>query len=58
MTLKGRHFDTIEVMENESQAMLNTLTEQNFQNAFTNLQKCQEWCLHTEEDYFEGDGGQ
>jgi hypothetical protein len=49
---------SIEVTENESKAMLNTLTEQNFQNAFKNLQKCQEWCLRAEGDYFEGDGGQ
>jgi hypothetical protein len=28
--LKGRHFDTSEVIEAESQAVLNTLTEQYF----------------------------
>jgi hypothetical protein len=33
---KGRHFDTIEVIEAESQAVLNTLTEHDFQDAFTN----------------------
>jgi hypothetical protein len=32
--LKGRHFDTIEVNEAESQAVLNTLTEHGFQGAF------------------------
>jgi hypothetical protein len=32
--LKWRHFDTTEVMETESQAVLNTLTRQDFQNAF------------------------
>jgi hypothetical protein len=32
--LKGRHFDTTEVMEAEPQAVLNSLTEQNFQDAF------------------------
>jgi hypothetical protein len=32
--LKGCHFDTIEVIEAESQAELNNLTEQNFQDAF------------------------
>jgi hypothetical protein len=31
---KGRHFDTIEVIEAESQAALNTLTECDFQEAF------------------------
>jgi hypothetical protein len=34
--LKGRHFDTAEVMEAESQAVLNTLTELDFQDAFKN----------------------
>jgi hypothetical protein len=32
--LRGRHFDTIEVIEAESQAVLNTLTEHDFQEAF------------------------
>jgi hypothetical protein len=34
--LEGRHFDTIEVMEAESQAVLNTFTEHDFQNALGN----------------------
>jgi hypothetical protein len=32
--LKGRHSDTIEVIQTESQAMLNFLTEHEFQDAF------------------------
>jgi hypothetical protein len=32
--LKGPHFDIIKVMEAESQAVLKTLTEHNFQDAF------------------------
>jgi hypothetical protein len=32
--LGGRHFDTIVVMEAESQALLNTLTEHDFQDPF------------------------
>jgi hypothetical protein len=32
--LKGSHFDSVEAIEAESQAMLNTLTERNFQDAF------------------------
>jgi histone-lysine N-methyltransferase SETMAR len=36
--LKGRHFDTVEVIETESQAVLNTVTEHDFQDVF---QKCQ-----------------
>jgi hypothetical protein len=34
MKLKGRHFETIEVIEAESQVVLNTLTEHDFQDAF------------------------
>jgi hypothetical protein len=30
MQLKGHHFDTTEAMEAKSQAVLNTLTENNF----------------------------
>jgi hypothetical protein len=36
LKLKGCHFDTIEVIEGEWQAMLNTLTEHDFQDAFKN----------------------
>jgi hypothetical protein len=36
---KERHFDTIEVMEAESQAVLNTVTEHYFQDAFKQGQK-------------------
>jgi hypothetical protein len=32
--LKGRHFDTIQVIEAESQAVLNILAEHGFQDAF------------------------
>jgi hypothetical protein len=36
---KGRHFDTIEVIEAESQVVLNILTEHDFQDAFRIWQK-------------------
>jgi hypothetical protein len=39
--LKGRHFYAIEVMEAESQAVLNTLTEHDFQDAFKKMTKAQ-----------------
>jgi hypothetical protein len=35
--LKGSHFDTIQVIESESQAVLNTLREHNFQDTFKNI---------------------
>jgi hypothetical protein len=34
MKLKGRHFDTTEVIEAESQSVPNTLTEHDFHDAF------------------------
>jgi hypothetical protein len=34
--LKGQHFDTIDVIKAESQAVLNTLTEHDFQDTFKN----------------------
>jgi hypothetical protein len=38
ITLNDRNFYTIEVIEAESQAMLNTLTEHDLQNAFKEWQ--------------------
>jgi hypothetical protein len=46
--LKGRHFDTIEVIEAESQAMLNTLTEHGFLDAFKYWQKRWKRCTLAE----------
>jgi hypothetical protein len=33
---KGRHFDTVEVIKADSEAVLNTFTENDFQNEFEN----------------------
>jgi hypothetical protein len=56
--LKGGHFDTTEVMEPESQAVLNALTEHDFQDAFKKWQKLWERCIRDERGYFEVDGVQ
>jgi hypothetical protein len=56
--LKCRHFYTIELIEAESQAVLNTYTEHDSQVAFKEWQKSCDQCTHAERDYFEGDGGQ
>jgi hypothetical protein len=37
--LKGRHFDTTEVIKAESQAVMNILSEHDFQDAFKRSQK-------------------
>jgi hypothetical protein len=44
--LRARHFGTIEVMETELQAVLNTLSEHDFQDAIKKWQKRWEWCKH------------
>jgi hypothetical protein len=51
-------FDIIEVIEAESQAVVNTLTEHDFQDAVKKWQKRWEWCICMEGDYFEDDGSQ
>jgi hypothetical protein len=54
--LKGRWFDTTEDIHAESQRVLDTRTEKDFQEAF---QKSKLWdrCLHVGGNFFEGDGG-
>jgi hypothetical protein len=55
---KGPHFDSVDVTMAESQTMLNTIREHDFQDAFTKWQMCPERCICEEGDYFKGDGGQ
>jgi hypothetical protein len=56
--LKGCHVYTIEVMDAESQAEMNTLKGRDFQDAFKKWQKRWQRCIGAEGDYFEGDGDQ
>ena len=51
LKLKGRRFNTLEEIQCESQKVLDTLGEQDFQNALRQWQR--RW-----EDYFEGGGAQ
>jgi hypothetical protein len=39
MQLEGRHFDTTEVIETESQVVRNTLTKRDIQDAFEKWHK-------------------
>ena len=55
--LKGRRFDTIEDNQAETQKVLDTLTEKNFQDAFQKWRRWWDLCLHARGDHFEGDGG-
>jgi hypothetical protein len=55
--LKGSNFDTVEVIKSELQAMLNTLTEHNFQDTFKKWQKLWERWMDIAGDYFGSDSG-
>jgi hypothetical protein len=55
--LKVRHFDTTEVVEEESQAVLNTLTEHDLQDAFKKMVEALEQCVLADGNCFDGDGG-
>ena len=57
MKLKGRRFQTVEEIQAESQAVLNTLRENDFQECFKNWQRRWDRCQASEGDYFEGDAG-
>jgi hypothetical protein len=58
LKMKGRRFDTIEEIQAESQRVLDTLTENNFQEAFQKWRRRCDRCAHAGGNYFEGDGGQ
>jgi hypothetical protein len=49
----GHHFDTNEMTEAEWQAVLNTLTEHDFQDAYRIWHNRWERCIITERDYLE-----
>ena len=57
LKLKGRRFDAIEEIQAESQRVLDTLPEKDFQEAFQKLRRLWDRCLHAGGNYFEGDGG-
>jgi hypothetical protein len=56
--LKGYHFCTIEVFEAESQAVLNKLTEHNFQDSLKKCRSTENGAYAQKGGYFEGGGGQ
>jgi hypothetical protein len=57
LKLKGRRFDNIEVIHAESQRVLDSLTEQDFEEVFQKWRRRWDQCVHEGGDYFEGDGG-
>jgi hypothetical protein len=58
LKLERRQFDTTEEIHAESQTVLDTLTEKNFQEALQKWRRQWDQCLHVGGNYFEGDGGQ
>jgi len=57
MKLKGRRFQTMDEIQAESQAVLNTLRENEFQERFKNWQRRWDRCQASEGDYIEDDAG-
>ena len=58
LKLKGHRFNTTEEIQAESQRVLDTLTEKDFQEAFPKWRRWWDWCLHVGGNYFKGDGSQ
>ena len=55
---KGRRFDRVAEIQRESQNVLGTLREQDFQHAFQQWQRRWDRCVAAQGDYFEGDAAQ
>jgi hypothetical protein len=58
LQLKGRRFDKVEEIQRESQNVLGTLQEQDFQHAFQQRDRRWDRCSAAQWDYFEGDAAQ
>jgi hypothetical protein len=57
LKLKGHRFDTTEEIQAESQRVLDTLTEKDFQEVFQKWRRRWDQCLHVGGNYFKSDGG-
>jgi len=55
--MKGRTFDTIEEIQEESQRALDTVPKGAFQGCFQAWQKRRDRSIRAKGEYFEGDGG-
>jgi hypothetical protein len=52
LKLKGRRFDTIEEIRAESQRVLDTVIEKDFQKVFQKWRRRWDWCLRAGGNYF------
>jgi len=57
LRMKGRTFDTIKEIQEESQQVLDTIPKNEFQGCFQAWQKRWDRCIHAQGEYFEDDGG-
>jgi hypothetical protein len=58
MKLKGRSFETVSDIKRQSQAVLDSIKEIYFDNAFEAWKKLWDCCIRSQGDYFEGYGSQ
>jgi len=58
LQLKGRRFNRVEKIQWESQNVLGTLQEQDFQHALQQWQRRWDRCVAAQGYYFEGDAAQ
>jgi hypothetical protein len=55
MLLKGRHFESIDSIKENSLADLHSIPNEAFQKCFEGWKKCWERCIQSGGDYFEGE---
>jgi transposase len=58
MKLKGWHFETVSHIQRDSQAVFDSIKENDFHTAFEAWKKWWDHCLYTQGSYSEGDGNQ
>jgi hypothetical protein len=58
MKLKEQRFETVSDIQRVSEAVLNSIMENDFHSAFEAWEKRWDHCVHSQGDYFEGDGSQ
>jgi hypothetical protein len=58
MKLKGRRFVTVSDIQRESQAVLDSIKENDFHGAFEAWEKLWDRCIRSQGDYFEGHSSQ
>jgi histone-lysine N-methyltransferase SETMAR len=56
--LKGRRFHSVADIQRESQKVMESLTQNDFEVTFQQWQEHCDWCIAVQGDYFEGDGVQ